>query len=291
MPEKAGSFQTTIRHPKERRALLGMGWPVGHRAERPSEDHPISACQSVLLFIKYFESFAKENMMSGIQSNRFKRRYLRELVFFKNLWDEPLSMEDRSKGFLGWHERGYLPHCDKPGLIQLVTIRLIDSLPHARHGEWKHLLRIEDIRERRMKLEAWLDRGLGRCKLRDACVAGMVEEIMLHHHGSRFELLAWCIMPNHVHALIQIWDWPLARVLQNWKSLSALKANRILGRGGPFWQREYWDTFMRTEKQERSAIHYVETNPVKPRLCRVASEWPFSSARFRDPYNRLVLLS
>jgi hypothetical protein len=48
------------------------------------------------------------------------------------------------------------------------------------------------------------------------------------------------------------------------------------------WQREYWDTFMRNEEQERKAIQYIENNPVKAKLCRAAKEWLFSSARFRD---------
>ena len=32
-----------------------------------------------------------------------------------------LSDEEKALGFLGWHERGYLPHCDFPGLVQFVT--------------------------------------------------------------------------------------------------------------------------------------------------------------------------
>jgi len=48
------------------------------------------------------------------------------------------------------------------------------------------------------------------------------------------------------------------------------------------WQREYWDTFMRNEEQERKDIQYIENNPVKAKLCRAAKEWLFSSARFRD---------
>jgi hypothetical protein len=35
----------------------------------------------------------------------------------------PLTDEERSLGFLGWHERGYLPPCDIPGLVQFVTLR------------------------------------------------------------------------------------------------------------------------------------------------------------------------
>jgi len=55
------------------------------------------------------------------------------------------------------------------------------------------------------------------------------------------------------------------------------------------WQREYWDTFMRDQEQERKAVRYIESNPVKARLCVAPEEWAFSSARFRDEYRRLVM--
>ena len=73
-----------------------------------------------------------------------KREHLRQLVEGKQLWSEPLTDEDRARGFLGWHERGYLPHCDKPGLTQFVTFRLADSMPESRRGEWEHLLKISE---------------------------------------------------------------------------------------------------------------------------------------------------
>ena len=220
-----------------------------------------------------------------------KQQYLRDLVYHKNKWDDPLFDTDRANGFLGWHERGYLPHCDKPNLVQLVTIRLAGSFPASRRGEWAHLLKIEDVCKRRKELESYLDRGVGECWLRDARIAACVEEAIWFHHNQRYELLAWCVMPNHVHVLVHVWDWPLAKILQNWKSITAVKANRILGRGGSFWQREYWDTFMRSEEQEKKAVHYIENNPVKAKLSRTDEAWPFSSARFRDKYRRLILPS
>ena len=70
---------------------------------------------------------------------RPKREYLRELVEEKNRWSRPLTDEENALGFLGWHERGYLPHCDYPGLVQFLTFRLSDSLPASRRGEWEHL--------------------------------------------------------------------------------------------------------------------------------------------------------
>jgi len=139
-----------------------------------------------------------------------KREYLRELVAGKNRWSgRQLTEHERVLGFLGWHERGYLPHCDFPGLVQFVTFRLADSMPEARRGEWEHLLKIEDGREKRMKLEEYLDRGIGQCHLRDPRVAKLAENAMLHFHNTRYELLAWCVMPNHVHVLVHVWQTPL----------------------------------------------------------------------------------
>ena len=141
-----------------------------------------------------------------------KREHLRELVAEKNRWsDRQLSDEERALGFLGWHERGYLPHCDFRGLIQFVTFRLADSMPESRRGEWEHLLKIADDREKRTKLEEYLDRGVGECHLGDPRIAKIAEAAMLHFHNERYELLAWCVMPNHVHVLAHVWNWRCGR--------------------------------------------------------------------------------
>src|SRR5690242_10704480 len=50
--------------------------------------------------------------------------HLRELVEAKRRWSEPQDAKDTEAGFRGWHERGYLPHRDEPGLTQFVTFRL-----------------------------------------------------------------------------------------------------------------------------------------------------------------------
>ena len=243
---------------------------------------------------------------------RTKREYLRELVADKNRWsDRKLTDEERALGFLGWHERGYLPHCDFPGLVQLVTFRLADSMPASRRGEWEHFLKIEEVRERRSKLEEYLDRGVGECWLHDPRIAKLAEDALLFFHDERYELLAWCVMPNHVHVLVQVWQTPVGKLVQSWKRHIATQAEAYLAerrsptrpvpepdRNAPArraalqtlrWEREYWDTFMRDEKQETTAIRYIETNPVKAKLCRTADAWPFSSARFRDNYRRLDL--
>jgi type I restriction enzyme R subunit/putative DNA methylase len=242
---------------------------------------------------------------------RTKREYLRELVADKNRWSRPLTDEERTLGFLGWHERGYLPHCDFPGLVQFATFRLADSMPISRRGDWEHLLAIEDLREKRTKLEEYLDRGVGECHLRDPRIAKLCEDALLFFHNERYELLAWCVMPNHVHVLVHVWQTPLAKMVQSWKRHIAKQAEAYLAeRRSPTrrvpadapdaparkaalqtlrWEREYWDTFMRDEEQEKTAVRYIESNPVKAKLCRTAEEWPSCSARFRDEYRRLAL--
>lgn len=226
----------------------------------------------------------------------------------KNRWSRPLTDDERALGFLGWHERGYLPHCDFPGLLQFVTFRLADSMPASRLGEWHYLLAIEDLREKRTRLEEYLDRGVGECHMRDPRIAKLCEDALLFFHDERYELLAWCVMPNHLHVLVHVWETPLWKVVQSWKHHVQRKAKQFMAerrlparREGDAtfnapclkpalqWQREYWDTFMRSEEQERKAIRYIEINPVKAKLCRMAEDWAFSSARFRDGYRRLVL--
>jgi REP element-mobilizing transposase RayT len=243
---------------------------------------------------------------------RTKREHLKQLVQEKGRWFRPLTDEERALGFLGWHERGHLPHCDYPGLVQLVTFRLADSTPASRRREWEHLLAIEDAREKRSRLEEYLDRGLGRCHLRDHRVAAVAENALRHVNGARHELLAWVVMPNHVHVLVHIWRTPLWKLVQNWKVHveNVVRRGRLVERREPprrvsaadsgaptpcpavraFWQREYWDTFMRDERQELVAIRYIENNPVKAGLCRTPEDWPFSSARFREAKTRKLVL-
>ena len=231
-----------------------------------------------------------------------KREHLRRLVEAKSQWSRLLTDAEKALGFLGWHERGFLPHCDFPDLVQFITFRLADSMPASRCGEWEHLLKIENVRERRAQLEAYLDRGAGECLLREARIAQIVEGALLSFHQKRYELLAWCVMPNHVHVLVNVKRTPLWKMIQSWKRFTATEMERRsptrrddsfksapARRAALQWQREYWDTFMRDETQERKAIQYVENNPVKAKLCRAAKEWPFSSARFQDDYGRLVI--
>ena len=86
---------------------------------------------------------------------------LYRLVHGKQIWAAPPAEQAKAQGFLGWHQREYLPHRDTPGLTQFVTFRLHESFPSTRRAEWQALLRIEDNRRRRTRLEEYLDKGHG----------------------------------------------------------------------------------------------------------------------------------
>jgi len=211
---------------------------------------------------------------------------LPKLVIAKQSGSEPLEENANAQGFLGWHQRGYLPHYDAPGVTQFVTFRLHDAVPASRRSEWKALLQIEEDRERR-RLEVWLDRGYGECWLRQSRIAKLAEDALRFFDGQRYRLHAWMIMPNHIHVLVEVGQTPLAEMLATWKRFISREANKLPGRAGPFWEREYWDTWMRDGEQSGKAVRYIEANPVKAGLVRQAGDWQWSSARFRDAYGRL----
>jgi len=214
---------------------------------------------------------------------------VRALIDGKRKWSKPLNQEDIERGFLGWHENGYLPHRDEPGLSQFVTFRLGDAFPQELRFEWDLLLKIEDDCNRRIELEAYLDKCRGNCYLRRPAIAQLVEDSLRFRHEVQYDLLAWVVMPNHVHLLFKVWDVPMHRLVNAWKGYTAKAANKILGASGKFWQDGYWDTFMRDSDHEQSTRRYIENNPTKAQLAGLATDWRWSSAHFRDRYERLCL--
>ncbi len=207
---------------------------------------------------------------------------VRELVAGKRRDSSPPKREDAVRGFRGWHERGYLPHRDEPGLTQFVTFHLADSYPAALRSEWAALLQVEDDRARHLQLEAWLDKGHGACHLRRPEIAQLVDEALRFYHGQRYDLRAWVVMPNHIHALFSVGALPLGKIVGGFKEYTARAANQLLGRRGPFWAEDCWDTYMRNAEHELQTRRYIENNPVKALSVREPKAWPWSSARFRD---------
>jgi REP element-mobilizing transposase RayT len=101
--------------------------------------------------------------------------------------------------------------------------------------------------------------------------------------GSRYQLHAWVVMPNHVHVIIEpLGSHSLQKVVHSWKSFTAKRmrgAAMLLESHGRVWQPEYFDRFIRDEKHYRAAVEYIHENPVKAGLAANAENWEWSSAR------------
>ena len=200
-----------------------------------------------------------------------------------------------------YYERN-LPHLQPPGATLFITFRLAGSIPvdaqqrlHAETVALKTALSsIADPDERREfasegqrrllgKWDSVLNRAqFGPTWLRDARIAQLVSE-SLHYRDARFyTLLAFCIMPNHVHVIFtplresEDTYYSMAKIMQSLKGYTAYKANRILGRRGAFWQHESYDHVVRSAAEGRRILNYVLNNPVKAGLVQDWSEWPWS---------------
>lgn len=160
----------------------------------------------------------------------------------------------------------------------MVTYRLADALPLEVIE--RCLRELRNDAERRKRLEAHLDAGLGGCVLRQPSIAEMVVANWKYFEGIRYDLHAWVVMPNHVHLLVDInSEWSLEQVLHSWKSYSAHEINRMTFQAGQVWEAEYWDRAIRDERHYLAAVTYIHENPVKAGLVECAEDWPWSSAR------------
>ena len=183
-----------------------------------------------------------------------------------------------------YHSRGYLPHIENK-TIQTVTFRLADSVPRALIERWKNSIEVCSINDTQQSrdsesvklhqmIETYEDTGCGECLLRDDRIAQIVSDALHYHNGQRYRLIRWCIMPNHVHVVLEVFEgYSLSTILQTWKSYSAHAICKLLARKGRIWMPEYFDRFVRSEEHLRFAMDYVDNNPVKAGLCANPSDW------------------
>jgi REP element-mobilizing transposase RayT len=166
------------------------------------------------------------------------------------------------------------------GAIYFITFRLADSLPAEVLSELRELrIQLEHQIPRQsisavlnLHLDAALDAGAGACWLRRRDLAAFIEDAIRHFDDRRYRLIAWCVMPNHVHALVRIERGrDLANVVHSWKSFTAHRCNAILGRTGRFWQQGYFDRIVRDEADLERVIEYIVGNPASSGLA----DWPF----------------
>jgi putative transposase len=92
------------------------------------------------------------------------------------------------------------------------------------------------------------------------------------------QVLAYCLMPNHVHLiLVPADEFGLRDALGEAHRRYTRMINFREGWRGHLWQ-ERFHSFVMDEQHLLAAARYVERNPVRARLCARPQDWPWSSA-------------
>lgn len=174
-------------------------------------------------------------------------------------------------------DRGNLPHWHQAGKIQFVTLRLADSLPLAVRNELKakeeqfkqfHPLPWSpEIKKLYWKTigpmeERLLENGYGSCVLKSKEVRDIVANAIMYKDTVNYNVIAFVIMPNHVHLLIQpSGPGTLSTILHSIKRFSSLQINKLLNRTGSLWMSESFDRIVRSAGQLKHYVEYIKENP------------------------------
>lgn len=200
-----------------------------------------------------------------------------------------------------------LPHWHPSNATFFVTFRLAGSLPYQvieqlrreQEAEEQRLARryqAKALNEQRYRLskrmfaryDDYLDCGEGPRWLADPRVAEMVKREIHNLHPQTYHLVAYCIMPNHVHLLIDLQDIPdlqplrpgqhytaLSHAMRLLKGRTGYLGRKMVGGSGAFWQHESYDHAVRDERELMRIVKYILDNPVKAGLVADWQEYPF----------------
>jgi putative transposase len=209
------------------------------------------------------------------------------------------------------YERFYtrhLPHQHPEGASFFVNTRLHGSIPlpikralaDEAERDARALDAIEDSAERareaylaQRKLftrwDAVLDNAAyGPTWLKDTRVAKLVVESLHFRNGTQHDLIAYCIMSNHIHVVLaplqneEGHSLSLTTIMQSIKGYTGRESNKLLGRSGAFWEHESYDHWARDAEELRRIIVYTINNPVKAGLVKNWQDWPWSYCKY--PY-------
>ncbi len=107
-----------------------------------------------------------------------------------------------------------------------------------------------------------------------------LDRIAHYRERFRFQLLAYCLMTNHVHMAIRSGPVPLSRVMAGLHSSYTQWFNRRHARIGHLFQGRYKAFLVQEDRYLLALIRYIHLNPVNAGLVRSACDYRWSSDRF-----------
>ena len=114
----------------------------------------------------------------------------------------------------------------------------------------------------------------------------LVMDAILFWQNKRYVLFAACVMPDHVHMLIQpmpkprvageaVEFWPFSEIMHSIKSWTAHEINKLEGEGGSLWQKEWFDRYVRGDRDLEEKYSYILNNPQAEGIVGRAEDYPW----------------
>jgi putative transposase len=201
------------------------------------------------------------------------------------------------------HYRRNLPHFHLEGYPLFITFSLAGSLPREvlaqlkaqRESEPKALKNNSLVERNKIEKRhfGYYDDWLDRCEsgprwLQVENTAQIVAKEIHDLNDDRYRLIGYCILPNHVHLLIESLvqiranhrgksaEYPVTESLRVLNGRTARFCNLELKRNGSFCQHESYDHIVREEKEWEQTVLYILNNPVKAGLVKEWKDWKFT---------------
>ncbi len=120
----------------------------------------------------------------------------------------------------------------------------------------------------------------GRCPIFQDWLLGrlVVEQFRRAQLQGKARSLAWVVMPDHFHWLLELGDCSLEDLMKQVKACSALSVNKAARREGKLWQKSFHDRAIRREESLQNVARYVVTNPLRAGLVTRLGDYPLWDA-------------
>ncbi|WP_073526011.1 REP-associated tyrosine transposase [Pseudomonas fluorescens] len=106
----------------------------------------------------------------------------------------------------------------------------------------------------------------------------LVSEFRKAQEGGEATSLAWVVMPDHFHWLVQLHNGDLPRLMRITKSRSARAVNKERQSFGVLWQKGYFDRALRREEDLKAVARYIVANPLRAGLVEHIGQYPLWDA-------------
>ncbi|MDH4584534.1 transposase [Pseudomonas sp. BN415] len=106
----------------------------------------------------------------------------------------------------------------------------------------------------------------------------VAREIYAMRERHSLETLAYVLMPDHLHWLVQLQSGTLEQHVRRLKSRSAIALNSMKKSSGRVWQKGFHDHALRKEEDVQAVARYVVANPLRAGLVEKLADYPFWDA-------------